>query len=83
MDGVFEALVKAFLRAVVYIVGQIIFEVIFYYVGWPFVKVMTLGRYPKGHARNGWKSESYEGIWTSCVGVMVIAIGAVFFVTVS
>lgn len=79
MDGVIEGLVKAFARAVVYIVGQLIFEVIFYYVGWPFVKIMTLGRYPKGQTRNGWKSESHEGVWTSCVGVIVIAIGVVLF----
>lgn len=81
MDGVIEGLVKVFLRAVVYVVGQIIFEGIFYYSGWPFVKIMTLGRYPKGRTRHGWKSESYEGIWTSCVGVMVIALGVVLFVS--
>ncbi len=81
MDDLAEGFIKGVGRVISYILGQILFEFVFYYVGWPFVKILTFGKYPKGQSRNGWYTESREGTWTSCLGLLVLAISLMLFLT--
>ena len=39
--------------------------------------MFTLGAYPRGADRYGWKTESHEGAWVSGIGVLVFAVAAV------
>ncbi|AZL68303.1 MULTISPECIES: hypothetical protein [Pseudomonas] len=48
---------------------EIIFWFFFYWLGWPVVKIASLGRRPQGD----WRSETAERNWVSGVGVAVFA----------
>ena len=57
-------------RFIGYVVSELIFGAVFYFIGWPSVKLATLGRYPV----KGWLSGSREETYVCCVGVVVFVI---------
>ncbi|TDJ77285.1 hypothetical protein E2H86_08870 [Pseudomonas putida] len=62
--------VLAFLgRALWNLFLEVVFWFIFYWLGWPVVKLATFGRMPKGN----WRRETTERNWVSCVGIAVFA----------
>lgn len=56
-------------------VGELILGTLCYWLGWPWVKLFSLGKYP----RHGWRSGHREEIYVQCVGgaVSVLALMAV------
>lgn len=72
IDDVFDVFGKGFLRLLLFIVYELLFQIVLYFIGWPFVKLMTLGKYPKGL-----KEESYE--FTSFIGLLIVICVALFF----
>jgi len=66
-----EELIKGLYRSIAWVFTRLLFEYIFYAIGWPFVKIITLGTYPKGKQEFGWYSESREGTWTSMLGLLI------------
>jgi len=81
IEDIAESFIKGIGRAIAYIFGQLIFEFLFYYIGWPFVKIITLGKYPKGKKAYGWHIESREGIWVSFVGLIIFSVAMVLVFT--
>ncbi|MDH0731002.1 hypothetical protein N5F23_00245 [Pseudomonas sichuanensis] len=64
--------VLAFLgKAFTNLFREIIFWLFFYWLGWPVVKMVSLGRHPK----SDWRSETTERNWVSAVGIAVFAVG--------
>ncbi|UUT22120.1 MULTISPECIES: hypothetical protein [Pseudomonas] len=43
---------------------------IFFWIGWPFAKLLSLGRYP----RHSWQESSRESVMVSCLGVVIFAL---------
>ena len=58
-------------RVLGYLFGELIFGTLCYWLGWPWVKLFTLGRYP----RHGWLSGRREKTHVQCVGLAVLALG--------
>ena len=83
MDDLAEGFIKGIWRTIAYMVGQKFFEFVLYYIGWPFVKILTLGKYPTGKQNNGWYSESKGGVLTSFVGLLVLVALVVFYLKFS
>jgi len=52
------------------VVSELILGTVFYTIGWPFVKVATLGKYPKQEWLRGSKNEAY----VCCVGLCVVCV---------
>ena len=74
MEDLAEGFLRGFGRALGYVLVNILFEFFFYYLGWPVVKLFTLGAYPRGADRYGWKTESHEGAWVSGIGLLVFVV---------
>lgn len=81
MDSLIEEVAKGFLRGIGYILAEILFGTVCYWIGWPICKVLTLGKYPSsnqtvyiddGHHRS-------KGFWCSGVGFLVILFVALYF----
>ncbi len=53
-----------------YLIYEIVLGTIFYFIGWPFVKLATFGKYPK----SGWLSGSKEEAYVCCVGLVVFVL---------
>ena len=51
---------------------ELIFRVVCFPVGWPIVRLATLGKYP---SNGSWLSQTPESEWTSGVGLSVLLIG--------
>lgn len=68
MDQLLSLVVRLLLAD---IVGDFLLGTLCYWLGWPWVKLFTLGRYP----RHGWRSGHREEIWVQCVGLLVAVLG--------
>ena len=58
------------LRFIVNLLVEVVLGTFFYWSGWPWVKRLTLGRYP----RRGWRSGSRESVYVACVGACLWAL---------
>ena len=65
-----EELLSLALRFLGYLITEILLGTFFYAIGWPFVKVATLGKYPKSEWLSGPTKEAY----VCCVGIVIFAI---------
>lgn len=66
-----EAVLGFLVRLLVEVIGELFFGTLCYWLGWPWVKLITLGKYP----RHGWLSGRREETYVQCVGVAVLALG--------
>ncbi|WP_189656992.1 hypothetical protein [Pseudomonas sp. BW16M2] len=48
---------------------HVLFRSLCYPLGWPLVKLATLGRYP---SRGAWYAERAESEWTAAIGLVVL-----------
>ena len=65
-----DELLSPILRFLGYVVSELLLGTFFYAIGWPFVKAVTLGKYPKHEWLSGSKNEAY----VCCVGIFVFSI---------
>ena len=65
-----DELLSPILRFLGYVVSELLLGTFFYAIGWPFVKAVTLGKYPKREWLSGSKNEAY----VCCVGIFVFSI---------
>lgn len=65
-----EELLSLALRFLGYLITEILLGTFFYAIGWSFVKVATLGEYPKSE----WLSGSTKEAYVCCVGIVIFAI---------
>ena len=76
MDSLIEEVAKGFFRGVGYILAEIVFGTICYWVGWPVCKIITLGKYPHSndvvYLDDGWFSSRNNNFWCSAVGLLII-----------
>lgn len=79
MDDIFTEIGKGFLRGVGYILADVIFNFVFYYIGWPICKIMTLGKYPQKPDYQHLHTEHRQGLWCSFVGFLVVLFIALYF----
>lgn len=62
-----DDLLGLLLRGIGYLLFEFIFGVVFYLIGWPFVKAATLGVHP----RKFWPGNSRQETYVSFVGLAV------------
>lgn len=71
---IFELVLPAIGRFIVFLLVEFLFQTIFYFTGYPIVKILTLGVYPKVMG----ESEGSDNV-TSIIGLMVwVALIVVF-----
>ncbi len=77
-----DDVLEGFSKGLGWFFGQVVGSVLFrvgYLIGWPFVKCLTLGNYPRKRRFSYRKKYDMEGeVWTSCLGLL-IAIGTVIY----
>lgn len=59
-----DTLLELGARFIGYLLAEIIFGTLFYWLGWPWVKLLSLGQYP----RQRWGSGTREETYVACVG---------------
>lgn len=56
---------------IIEILGEVVFRAICYPIGWPVIKIFTLGKYP---VKDSWLTQTPQAEWTSAIGVAVLVI---------
>lgn len=82
MDDLAEELGKGFLRGIGYILAEIFFGTICYWVGWPICKILTFGKYPSSSQvvyLENYKARD-TGFWCSVVGLLTLLLFALYIV---
>ena len=70
-------IVGGVLRIVGSLLFDILFEVVCYYVGYPVVKLLTLGKYPKNYDSLFQEGETRQSAIVSVVGLGVLVAGGI------
>jgi len=78
MDEILEEIGKGFLRGVGYLLVEILYGTICYWVGWPICRVLTLGRYPRDRSQPLPEQWTVESFFCSSVGFVVLIIVALY-----
>ncbi|MGE8500561.1 MAG: hypothetical protein ACN6O6_23930 [Pseudomonas sp.] len=73
-----DDLLGLLLRGIGYVLAEILFRVVFYFIGWPFVKAATLGRYP----RKFWPGTTHQETYVCVVGLAVLVFGGLIILAV-
>lgn len=76
MENIFGEIGRAFIRGIGYILAEIFYGTICYWVGWPICKLVTFGKYPQSKqvVYLDDYSGSNKGFWCSAVGLITIII---------
>ena len=76
-----EEIVNGFFRAIGYILAEVFFYTICYWIGWPVCKIFTLGNYPKSFQTDfSYKRNQGRGL---CSAVGLLTLVFVFYYVVS
>lgn len=80
MESLIEEIAKGFVRGIGYILAELFFGAICYWVGWPICKVLTLGKYPTGSNvvyldEGGPRNNNF---WCSGVGLIALILIGLF-----
>ncbi|GAB2997209.1 hypothetical protein GCM10027050_14220 [Psychrosphaera aestuarii] len=67
-----EEIVSGFFRAIGYILAEVFFYTICYWVGWPICKIFTLGTYPKSFDTGFSAERNYGRGMCSSVGLLTL-----------
>ncbi len=81
MDGFFEEIGRGGFRGIGYILAEIFFRTICYWVGWPICKLVTLGKYPSA-SKMIYLDEHRSragGAWCAVVGLLALIVLALYF----
>ncbi len=76
MEDILEEIGKGFFRAIGWILAEILFGTICYWVGWPVCRGFTLGTYPRSRNQvlpDSWDLESF--ICSSVGFILLLALG--------
>ena len=79
MDDIASEIGKGLLRAIGSIFIDLIFNFIFYYIGWPICKIVSLGSYPKKTPQDLLHTSTRQGLACSFVGMLVVVIIGLYF----
>jgi hypothetical protein len=76
MDDILGEIGKGFLRGLGYLVAEIFFGTICYWVGWPICKLLTLGKYPASNqlVYLDTYTDRDNGFWCCAVGLVAILV---------
>ena len=82
MDDFIADVGKGFFRGLGYLLAEVFFDTICYWVGWPVCKVITLGRYPSSNqvVYLGEHGERNNGFWCSVVGFITLIIMGLYLI---
>ena len=74
---------KGFLRAIGYLIAEIFYRTICYWVGWPICKLLTLGKYPKAKKSAFLEDRVNSSFWCCAIGLITLISVLLYFAVVS
>ncbi len=75
MDDILGEIGKGFLRGLGYIIAEIFFKTLCFWIGWPFCKVLTFGKYPRPQRNSDyWAEERSSDVMCSLLGLTVLIV---------
>ncbi|XOV78223.1 MAG: hypothetical protein ACFHVJ_14915 [Aestuariibacter sp.] len=78
--GIFGEILKGFFRAIGYLIAEVFFKTICFWVGWPLCKIITLGSYPRPRQRITLNDEINSEFWCSFLGMIILLACGIYYV---
>jgi hypothetical protein len=82
MEDILGELAKGFFRGLGYIIAEIFFWFICYWIGWPICKLLTLGAYPKPQKTMHLDDAQHSDVWCPIVGLTVVLVAGLYLIGV-
>jgi hypothetical protein len=79
MEELIGEIFKGFFRGIGYILAELFFGFVCYWTGWPFCKIITMGRYPKASKREYFEGEQSSDVWCSLLGLCIWLFAGLYF----
>ncbi|MDK2594007.1 hypothetical protein [Pseudoalteromonas obscura] len=80
MEDVLSEIAKGVFRAIGYILADVFYGTVCYWIGWPICKLITAGEYPKDKQAVYFEGESSSGYWCSAIGLITIILVALYLI---
>lgn len=77
MDEIIGEIGRGLLRGIGYLLAEIFFGTVCYWIGWPICKLVTLGSYPSSSQivyLDDYNGNRQNGFWCSAVGLVLLII---------
>ena len=72
MEDIASEIGKGLLRGVGYVLVEVLFNFVFYYIGWPICKILSFGNYPKKPSNDYLYTSTRQGLLCSFVGFAAV-----------
>ncbi len=82
MEDVASEISNGFFRALGFLLAEVFFWTICYWLGWPVCKVVSLGKYPKETTFFILGNHDDKGFWCAFTGLIVLVLLALVFLGV-
>ncbi|UTW04941.1 hypothetical protein KDX31_08065 [Amphritea atlantica] len=69
---VFLRLIGVVIRALLWLIWEMFFEVIAWYVGWPICRILSLGHHPEESINEHEQASSFQQFMVSVVGLLFL-----------
>jgi hypothetical protein len=79
MDELIGEIFKGFFRGIGYILAELFFGYICYWTGWPFCKIISMGRYPKASKNKHFAADQSSDVWCSLLGLFILLFAGLYF----
>ncbi len=79
MEDIVSEIGKGFLRGLGYLLIEVLFNFVFYYIGWPVCKILSFGAYPKKSSYDRLHTETRQGLLCSFVGFLLVVVIGLYF----
>jgi hypothetical protein len=81
MDDFGSSIISGFFRAIGYILADIFYGTVCYWIGWPLCKLLSGGKYPKNRQYVYYSEANTSGGWCSAVGLLILVAIGFYFVS--
>jgi hypothetical protein len=74
-EGLFKSILRLIgvvIRALIWLVWELCFEIIGWYIGWPICRVISFGYYPKESINDQSQVDSLSGFFVSLIGIIAL-----------
>ena len=79
MDDIFDKFFGCVFRGIAYTLWELVFSTLFYHLGWFFLKIITIGKYPPIKDKFSFTPSKHSRDFVSTVGLAIFLLALIIY----